>query len=116
MVYSNKKSTERRSSGRDRRILDGIMKYCGDFLPIELMDLSENGAYIHSPNITPSLLDSLTVSIDFPQLGCSVTVVGRVRRVGLGSREFDQKSGFGLQFTRYFTPVGQDMVRQHLYN
>jgi Tfp pilus assembly protein PilZ len=110
---ASRKTPERRDSNRDRRILEGTMKYMGEFLTVEVLNVSENGAYVVAP-VMPSMTDSVTIAINLPELGGSVMVAGRVRRVTIGSRVLQRPGGFGIQFTRYYTPVGQSILREHL--
>ena len=110
----NRKSIkERRQAGRDRRILDGTMKYQGQFLQAEIADVSESGAYVVAAAM-PELADCVTLSIELPGLGGSVMVTGRVRRVTLSSRALRRPGGFGIQFTRYYTSVGRNTLKDHL--
>lgn len=104
---------ERRAGGRDRRLLCGTMKYRGEFTAIEVMNLSEAGAYVVATQ-TPSLSDCVTLSIPLPCCGGGLTVTGRVRRVAPGSRALSQPGGFGLQFTRFFSSVGRTDLQRHL--
>ncbi len=103
----------RRTAERDRRLLDGTMKYRGQFHHVELRDLSASGAYAVAP-VTPALTDSITLSIDMPHLGSTVMVTGRVRRVGLSSRALERAGGFAIEFTRFYTPVGRQTLGAHL--
>ena len=104
---------ERRAGHRDRRVLEGTMKYRGDFIPVEVIDLSENGAYLLAP-IMPELCDIVTINIGLAGLGNSVMISGRVRRVALGSRVMSRPGGFGVQFTRFYTRVGRHSLQEHL--
>jgi Tfp pilus assembly protein PilZ len=88
------------------------MKYCGDFLAVEVFNLSKRGAFVVA-NRVPELSDSVTLAIDLPQ-GDSVMVSGRVRRVALGSRAISRPGGFGVEFTRFYTQVGRENLNQHL--
>ena len=104
---------ERRAGRRDRRFLEGTMKYRGDFIPVEVIDLSEHGAYLLAP-IMPELCDIVTINIGLAGLGNSVMISGRVRRVALGSRVMARPGGFGIQFTRFYTRVGHHALQEHL--
>ena len=104
---------ERRAGHRDRRVLEGTMKYRGDFIPVEVIDLSEHGAYLLAP-IMPELCDIVTINIGLAGLGNSVMISGRVRRVALGSRVMSRPGGFGVQFTRFYTRVGRHALQEHL--
>ncbi len=104
---------ERRSSERDRRLLEGTIKYQGRFFPVEILDLSENGAFLSAP-VLPEWSDSVTLVVCLPDGVNSVMVSGRVRRFGLGSRNQDRSGGFGVQFTRFFTRAGQESLHRHL--
>jgi len=103
----------RRAGQRDRRLLSGTMKYRGEFTTIEVMNLSEAGAYVVASQ-TPALSDCVTLSIPLPCCGGGLTVIGRVRRVAPGSRALSQPGGFGLQFTRFFSSVGRADLQRHL--
>jgi hypothetical protein len=89
------------------------MKYQGEFIPIEIIDLSENGAYVLAPTM-PELCDIVTLNIGLAGVGNSVMISGRVRRVALGSRVMLRPGGFGIQFTRFYTRVGRDALQEHL--
>ena len=104
---------ERRTTPRDRRILDGTIKYQGCFLNVEVTNVSESGAYVVAP-VVPEQADCITLAIGLPSLGTSVMVTGRVRRVGIGSRVMHRPGGFGIQFTRYYTRVGHSSLKEHL--
>lgn len=104
---------ERRAGRRDRRVLEGTMKYQGDFIPVEVIDLSEHGAYVLAP-IMPELCDIVTINIGLAGIGNSVMISGRVRRVALGSRVMSRPGGFGIQFTRFYTRVGRHALKEHL--
>lgn len=104
---------ERRAGRRDRRVLEGTMKYQGDFIPVEVIDLSEHGAYVLAP-IMPELCDIVTINIGLAGIGNSVMISGRVRRVALGSRVMSRPGGFGIQFTRFYTRVGRYALKEHL--
>lgn len=104
---------DRRAGQRDRRLLNGTMKYRGEFVHVEVMNLSQAGAYVVATQ-TPALSDSVTLSILLPCCGSTLTVTGRVRRVGLGSRALSQPGGFGVQFTRFFSQVGREDLHHHL--
>ena len=104
---------ERRAGRRDRRVLEGTMKYQGDFIPVEVIDLSEHGAYVLAP-IMPELCDIVTLNIGLAGIGNSVMISGRVRRVALGSRIMSRPGGFGIQFTRFYTRVGRHALQEHL--
>lgn len=104
---------ERRTTSRDRRILEGTIKYQGCFFNVEVTDVSESGAYLVAP-VVPEHADCLTLAIGLPALGKSVMVSGRVRRVGLGSRVQHRPGGFGIQFTRFFSRGGHDSLKEHL--
>jgi len=106
-------SRERRAGRRDRRVLEGTMKYQGDFIPVEVIDLSEHGAYVLAP-IMPELCDIVTLNIGLAGVGNSVMISGRVRRVALGSRVMSRQGGFGIQFTRFYTGVGRHALKEHL--
>jgi hypothetical protein len=106
-------SRERRAGRRDRRVLEGTMKYQGDFIPVEVIDLSEHGAYVLAP-IMPELCDIVTINIGLAGIGNSVMISGRVRRVALGSRVMSRPGGFGIQFTRFYTRVGRHALKDHL--
>lgn len=108
-----KKVSERRSSGRDRRMLDGTMKYRGEFHHVEIHNISESGVWAVAP-VTVGLSDCVTLNVDLPELGGTVMITGRVRRVGLSSRELDRQGGFGLQFTRFYTGAGKMVLKTHL--
>lgn len=104
---------ERRAGRRDRRVLEGTMKYQGDYISIEIIDLSEHGAYILAP-IMPELCDIVTLNIGLVGVGNSVMISGRVRRVALGSRVMCRPGGLGIQFTRFYTRVGRHALKEHL--
>jgi hypothetical protein len=104
---------ERRAGRRDRRVLEGTMKYQGDYVPVEVIDLSEHGAYVLAP-IMPELCDIVTINIGLAGVGNSVMISGRVRRVALGSRVMRRPGGFGVQFTRFYTRVGRHSLKEHL--
>ncbi len=108
-----KEVADRRSSGRDRRVLDGTMKYRGEFHHVEIHNISESGVWAVAP-VTVGLADSVTLNVDLPELGGSVMITGRVRRVGLSSRELDREGGFALQFTRFYTGEGKRVLKTHL--
>ncbi len=108
-----RKTTERRSSGRDMRMLDGTMKYRGEFHHVEIHNISESGAWAVAP-VTVGLSDCVTINVDLPELGGTVMITGRVRRVGLSSRALDRQGGFGLQFTRFYTGEGKAVLKTHL--
>lgn len=103
---------ERRSSERDRRLLEGTIKYQGRFFPVDILDLSEGGAFLSAP-VLPDWSDSVTLVVCLPDGVNTVMISGRVRRFGLGSRN-QGRSGFGLQFTRFFTSAGRESLRRHL--
>ena len=65
-------------------------------------------------SMVPEFADAVTLNIELPDLGCTVMISGRVRRVAPGSRELDRLGGFGLEFTRFYSGVGRDSLRQHL--
>ncbi len=113
IALARKSRRERRDAGRDRRILDGTMKYRGEFMNIEVVDVSESGAFIIGPTV-PEFSDSVTLAIELPAVGGSVMVSGRVRRVTMSSRIMRRSGGFGIEFTRYYTQVGQDSLHKHL--
>lgn len=106
------RSSDRRLGQRDRQILDGIMKYRGEFMPVEILNLSDKGAFVVAPTV-PALADAVTLTVDLPQLGMGVMVTGRVRRVTMGSRIFDCEGGFGVEFVRFYSPVGPSSLREH---
>ena len=110
---ARKPVNERRTKNRDRRLLEATMKYRGEFHHVEVRDLSLAGAFAVAP-VIPGLADSITLNIDLPHMGGTVMITGRVRRVGLGSREFEREGGFGLEFTRFYSSVGQETLQQHL--
>jgi hypothetical protein len=60
--FSRFRSSDRRASMRDRRLLDGTLKYRGDYLGVEVVDLSEAGAFVQAP-FTPELSDVVTLTI-----------------------------------------------------
>ena len=107
------KRPERRLGERDRRLLDATMKYRGEFVKVELYDLSETGAYVVAPDM-PMLCDSVTFTIDRPQQACAIMITGRVRRVGLSCRALAKRGGFGVEFTRFYSKVGRMSLEQHL--
>jgi hypothetical protein len=107
------KRRNRRTADRDRRMLDGTLKYRGQFLEVELHNLSESGAFAVAP-ITPRLADLVTINIDLPELGRTVMITGRVRRVGLSSRALSLPGGFGIEFTRFYSQDGQKTLHEHL--
>jgi hypothetical protein len=104
---------ERRAGSRDRRLLDGTMKYRGEFAGVEVINLSEHGAYIQAP-FTPELYDIVTLTIGLPDAGGSVMISGRVRRVSLHSKVLQRHGGFGVEFTRFYTSVGKSELGTHL--
>ena len=104
---------ERRAGRRDRRVLEGTMKYRGEYIVVEVIDLSEHGAYVLAP-IMPDLCDVVTLNIGLAGIGNSVMITGRVRRVALGSRIMCRPGGFGVQFTRFYTRVGRHALEEHL--
>jgi Tfp pilus assembly protein PilZ len=110
---AKRRARERRGAERDRRILEGTMKYQGQYMTVEVVDVSENGAYVVAPTM-PEFSDCVTLSIGLPQLGGSVMVTGRVRRVAMSSRALSRPGGFGIQFTRYYTSTGKDTLHAHL--
>jgi Tfp pilus assembly protein PilZ len=113
LALSSNVRRERRGGQRDRRLLEGTMKYRGDFAQVEIVNLSDGGAYVVA-NQTPELADLVTLNIELPCLGCSVMISGRVRRVAPGSRAIPRAGGFGVQFTRFYSRVGRDSLQQHL--
>ena len=113
MMITKRASRDRRSGERDRRVLEGTVKYRGAFFSVEVHDLSATGAYAVC-EFTPCLKDSITLNIDFPHMGGSVMVTGRIRRVGLSSRELQRQGGFGIQFTRFYSGYGKDTLVKHL--
>ena len=104
---------ERRDGERDRRLLDATMKYRGEFMKVELYDLSESGAYIVAPCM-PAYSDSVTITIELFHLGATVMITGRVRRIDLSSRALERRGGFAIEFTRFYSTWGRDNLRQHL--
>ena len=104
---------DRRAADRDRRLLEGTMKYRGQFHHVEVHSLSESGAYAVGP-ITPELTDAIVLNIDLPHLGGSVMITGRVRRVGLGSRSMERRGGFAIEFTRFYSQFGRDTLTDHI--
>lgn len=103
---------ERRAGSRDRRLLDGTMKYRGEFTGVEVINLSQHGAFIQAP-FTPELYDIVTLTIGLPDSG-SVMISGRVRRVSLHSKVLQRQGGFGIEFTRFYTTVGKSELGSHL--
>jgi hypothetical protein len=108
-----KSAPDRRGGQRDRRMLEATVKYQGQFHHLEVHNLSETGAYAVAP-FTPMLADSLTLNIDMPHLGGSVMISGRVRRIGLSSRALQRQGGFGIEFTRFYSPAGRQCLSAHL--
>lgn len=108
-----KSAPERRVAARDRRLLEATVKYRGQFHHLEVHDLSESGAWAIGPFV-PALADALTLNIDMPHLGGSVMITGRVRRVGLSNRALARQGGFGIEFTRFYSPVGRQTLQSHL--
>jgi hypothetical protein len=104
---------DRRAGIRDRRILTGTLKYFGEFLPVDIQNLSETGAYLVGPAI-PRLDDCLILTFDLPSADGAVMVAGRVRRVTLESRVLERPSGFGIEFTRFFSAPGRRLLQTHL--
>jgi hypothetical protein len=41
-------------------------------------------------------------------------VTGRVRRVSLSSKLLPKSGGFGVEFTRFYTRVGLEELKNHL--
>jgi len=113
LKLKRREQRERRMARRDRRILEATMKYQGNFVNIEVIDVSESGAYVIAP-VLPEFADCVTLAIGLPEVGSSVMVSGRVRRVGLGSRALRQRGGIGIEFTRYYTATGRDCLKRHL--
>lgn len=111
MLESHKR--ERRERDRDRRVLDGTLKYRGEFHAVEVLNVSEAGAFAVAP-ITPDLADAITLNIQLPD--GSVMITGRVRRVGLSSRNPERQGGFGIEFTRFYTPIGRESLCTHLHS
>ena len=107
------KRPERRLGERDRRLLEATMKYRGEFMNVELFDLSETGAYIVAPCV-PAFAESVTLTVELVHLGATVMITGRVRRVGLSSRVLERSGGFAIQFTRFYSDWGRNNLRQHL--
>jgi hypothetical protein len=93
--------------------MDGTMKYQGEYISVEVIDLSEHGAYVLAP-IMPELCDVVTLNIGLSGVGDSVMISGRVRRVTLGSRIMRRPGGFCIQFTRFYTRVGRHALKEHL--
>lgn len=110
IVLRKQLGRERRASRRSRILLEGTIKYAGQFVPVEVTDLSESGAMVRCP-LLPEFSDSATLAIVLPD-GSPVTVTGRVRRFALGSREC--YGGFGIEFTRFYTQTGRESLRRHL--
>ena len=104
---------ERRTTHRDRRPLDATMKFCGTFTRVVIANLSESGAYVIAPTL-PVLSDSITLNINLPEEGASVMVSGRVRRVALASKALQSPGGFGVEFTRFYSPIGRLSLLRHL--
>ena len=104
---------ERRATHRDRRPLDATMKFCGAFTRVVIGNLSEGGAYIITPTL-PALSDSITLNINLAAEGASVMVTGRVRRVALASKTLQSPGGFGVEFTRFYSPIGRLSLLRHL--
>jgi hypothetical protein len=90
------------------------MKYRGEYMQIEISNLSEKGAYVVAPT-TPHLDDGVTLVIEVPEHGMSFMVTGRVKRVGLGSRVLQRQSGFGIEFTRFYSSAGKSTLSNHIY-
>ncbi len=105
---------ERRQGERDRRVLGATLKYAGRFSEVEVLDLSEGGAFVVAEDEVPALADALTLAVELPGEGTSVLVIGRVRRVGLTSRELDRRGGFGIEFTRFYSEAGRQSLSRHL--
>lgn len=101
---------ERRASVRSRNLLEGTLKWAGQFVQVDITDLSESGAMVRCP-VLPDFSDCATLSIRLPD-GGPVMVTGRVRRFALGSR--DSYGGFAIEFTRFYTQAGREMLREHL--
>ena len=110
---TRKPTRERRTKGRDRRLLGATMKYRGQFHHVEVRDLSLAGAFAVAP-VIPGLADSITLNIELPLTGQTVMITGRVRRVGLTNRALEQPGGFGLEFTRFYSHLGRQSLEQHL--
>ena len=110
---TRKPAKERRTKGRDRRLLEATMKYRGEFHHVEVRDLSLAGAFAIAP-VIPVLADSITLNIELPLTGETVMITGRVRRVGLSSRSLEQPGGFGLEFTRFYSSLGRQCLEHHL--
>jgi Tfp pilus assembly protein PilZ len=104
---------ERRGTRRDRRVLGGTMKYQGQFMSVEVLNLSRGGAYVVAPTI-PDQADTVTITLDLPLSDGPVMVTGRVCGMTLSSRSLDRPAGFGIRFTRFFTAVGQNCLEKHL--
>lgn len=106
---------ERREGNRDRRVLDATMKYQGAYSGVEVLDVSESGAFVVAGAV-PNLSDTVTLALDLPSLGGSIMVSGRVRRVTMGSRIYKRDGGFGVQFTHFYSHSGEQLLRQHINN
>ncbi len=104
---------DRRATHRDRRPLEATMKFGGMFSRVVVANLSEGGAYIITPAL-PALSDSITLNITLPEEGASVMVSGRVRRVALSSKALQTPGGFGVEFTRFYSPAGRLNLLRHL--
>jgi Tfp pilus assembly protein PilZ len=104
---------ERRAARRDRRVLGGTMKYRGQFMSVEILNLSSGGAYLVAPTV-PDRADTVTIVLDLPLSDGPVMVAGRVCGMTLSSRTLDRPAGFGVRFTRFFTTLGQDCLQKHL--
>ncbi|HOX42346.1 MAG TPA: PilZ domain-containing protein [Myxococcota bacterium] len=111
---THRQASDRRGSRRDRRVLDATLKYAGRFSEVEVLDLSERGAFVVADDEVPVLADTLTLAVELPEEGTSVLVVGRVRRVGLSSRELGRRGGFGVEFTRFYSDGGRRSLSRHL--
>jgi hypothetical protein len=109
-----KKSSERRGAQRDCRVLEATLKYAGRFCEVEVLDLSEGGAFVVAEDEVPCLADALTLAVELPDEGTSVLVIGRVRRVGLTSRELGRRGGFGVEFTRFYSDEGKRSLSRYL--
>ncbi len=113
LKLARKPVRERRSSSRDRRLMEGTMKFRGKFSEIEILDVSSSGALISSQEL-PDWQDTVAITFCLPESGETVMVTGRVCRFVPASRFQRRQGRIAVRFTRFFSRQGQQALSRHL--
>ena len=108
-----KPARERRSSQRDRRLLEGTMKFRGRFSEVEILDISSSGALLSTSDL-PDWHDVVALTFSLPETGETVMVAGRVCRFVPQSRFQHRAARIAVRFTRFFSRTGSEALSRHL--